>query len=56
MTTTDPGRPEAQVQPFEVTTDDDPFYSESNLAHLRRGVAALDQGRGVMHDLVEVSP
>lgn len=37
--------------PFEVSAD--PFYSESNLAHLRRGVAALDAGQGVAHDLIE---
>ena len=41
--------------PFEVTTLSDPFHSESNLAHLRRGVAALNDGQGVVHDLVEVS-
>jgi DNA-damage-inducible protein J len=41
--------------PFEVTVDADPFYSESNLAHLRRGVAALNSGAGVEHDTVEVS-
>jgi DNA-damage-inducible protein J len=41
--------------PFEVTTESDPFYSESNLAHLRRGVAALDGGKGVEHDLIEAS-
>ena len=40
--------------PFEVTTVSDPFYSESNLAHLRRGVAALNSGKGVEHDIVEV--
>lgn len=28
----------------------DPFYSESNFAHLRRGVAALNNGQGVVHD------
>ena len=39
--------------PFEVTVDTDPFYSESNLAHLRRGVAALNSGAGVEHDTVE---
>lgn len=38
--------------PFEVTAD--PFYSQSNMAHLRRGVAALDAGMGKAHDLVEV--
>jgi len=37
--------------PFEVTAD--PFYSQSNMAHLKRGVAALNAGKGVEHDLIE---
>ncbi len=37
--------------PFEVTAD--PFYSESNLAHLRRGIAALNSGKGVEHEPIE---
>lgn len=37
--------------PFAVTAD--PFYSESNMAHLRRGVAALNAGKGVEHELIE---
>ncbi len=37
--------------PFEVTAD--PFYSQSNMAHLRRGVAALDGGMGKTHELIE---
>lgn len=37
--------------PFEITAD--PFYSESNMAHLRRGIAALDAGRGVAHEPIE---
>lgn len=37
--------------PFEVSAD--PFYSESNMAHLRRGIAALNAGAGVEHDIVE---
>ena len=41
--------------PFEVTTEADPFYSESNLAHLRRGVAVLNSGKGVEHDIIEAS-
>jgi DNA-damage-inducible protein J len=41
--------------PFDVTTETDSFYSESNLAHLRRGVTALNAGRGVDHDLIEAS-
>ena len=37
--------------PFEVSLD--PFFSESNLAHLRRGVAELDRGEGTAHELAE---
>lgn len=37
--------------PFEVSLD--PFYSESNLAHLRRGVKALNAGLGTEHELIE---
>lgn len=38
--------------PFEVSVD--PFYSESNMAHLRRGIAALNEGKGVAHEPIEV--
>ena len=38
--------------PFEVSVD--PFYSESNMAHLRRGIEALNAGKGVEHDIIEV--
>ena len=38
--------------PFDVSVD--PFYSESNMAHLRRGMDALNAGRGVEHDIIEV--
>jgi DNA-damage-inducible protein J len=41
--------------PFDVTTETDAFYSESNLAHLRRGVVALNAGKGVEHDVIEAS-
>ena len=37
--------------PFEISAD--PFYSESNLAHLRRGVAALNAGEGNPHEPTE---
>ncbi|MDR2570182.1 MAG: hypothetical protein LBD23_07775 [Oscillospiraceae bacterium] len=33
--------------PFEITTEYDTIYDESNLAHLRRGIAALVIGKGV---------
>ncbi|MCM1225324.1 MAG: type II toxin-antitoxin system RelB/DinJ family antitoxin [Lachnospiraceae bacterium] len=39
--------------PFEVSAD--PFFSESNLNHLRRGITALNAGQGVEHDLIEVT-
>lgn len=29
------------------------FYGESNMAYLRRGIAALDAGEGVEHELLE---
>ena len=41
--------------PFDITTESDPFYSESNLAHLRRGIAALNSGKGIERDIIEVS-
>lgn len=37
--------------PFEVSAD--PFYSESNIAHLRRGIAALNAGEGKAHEIIE---
>lgn len=37
--------------PFELSAD--PFYSESNMAHLRRGIAALNAGQGVEHEPLE---
>lgn len=37
--------------PFVISAD--PFYSESNMEHLRRGIAALNAGRGVMHETIE---
>ena len=40
--------------PFEVTTEYDPFYSTSNMAHLRRGIAALNSGKGIERDIIEV--
>ncbi len=37
--------------PFEVSAD--PFYSEANMAHLMRGVEALNSGKGVEHEIIE---
>ena len=38
--------------PFEVSVD--PFYKESNMEHLQRGVEALNAGKGVEHNIIEV--
>lgn len=40
-----------QKLPFKVGTD--PFYSEANMERLRRGIAALNAGLGVEHELTE---
>ena len=38
--------------PFELSAD--PFYSESNMTHLREAIAQLDAGLGTEHELIEV--
>ena len=37
--------------PFEVSAD--PFYSETNQAHLRKAIADLETRKGQFHDLIE---
>ena len=39
--------------PFEVSLD--PFYSESNMAHLKKVVADIESGKAVLeeHELIE---
>jgi len=37
---------------FEVAVD--PFYSEENMERIRRGIEALNAGKGVEHELIEV--
>ena len=32
-----------------------PFYSESNMRHLRRGIEALNTGDGKEHEIIEVT-
>ena len=41
--------------PFEVSLNDDYFYSESNIARLRKSIANLNAGKGIVHDLIEVN-
>ena len=40
--------------PFEITADDDPFYSEENQRHIARAIANLEPGKGTIHELIEV--
>ena len=37
--------------PFELNAV--PFYSDSNMRHIKRGIEALDAGKGVEHELLE---
>lgn len=37
--------------PFEITRDH--FYSEANMAHLRRSIEQLNAGKGKEHELIE---
>jgi DNA-damage-inducible protein J len=39
--------------PFEIASYDDPFYSATNQARLRRSLAQLNAGKGNVHDLIE---
>ena len=43
--------------PFERTASTlaDPFYSESNIAHLHRGMEAFKSGNFKRHDLIELA-
>ena len=41
--------------PFEVTADEDPFYSEENMARLRAAIADAKAGRNLTkHELIEI--
>lgn len=33
--------------------ESDPFYSESNMEHLKQGIDALNAGKGIEHELIE---
>ena len=48
------GEKASSVTVTEEVHDSDLFFSESNMAHLRRGISALNEGRGVQHEIVDV--
>lgn len=41
--------------PFELTPSaSDPFFSDANLAYVKKSVAELRAGKGTVHELIEV--
>ena len=40
--------------PFEISQTIDPFFSEANLAYVKKSVQELKNGKGKMHELIEV--
>ncbi len=40
--------------PFEITQASDPFFSETNMAHVKKSVQELRAGHGTAHELIEV--
>lgn len=40
--------------PFEITQVIDPFYSETNMKYVRKSVRELRDGKGAVHELIEV--
>jgi len=39
--------------PFEISSISDPFYSEANMARLRKSIAQMEAGGGTIHDISE---
>lgn len=40
--------------PFEITQISDPFFSETNMAYVKKSVQELREGKGTVHQLIEV--
>jgi DNA-damage-inducible protein J len=38
--------------PFEISANDDPFYSDANKARLKKSINALNVGKGSAHELI----
>lgn len=41
--------------PFEITANNDPFYSEANQAQLKESIDQLNSGHGTIHEIIEVT-
>lgn len=40
--------------PFEITQATDPFFSETNIAYIKKSIQELKAGGGTAHELIEV--
>ncbi len=40
--------------PFEIAQTADPFYSDRNIAYVKKSVQELRDGKGTPHELIEV--
>ena len=40
--------------PFEIAQTPDPFFSEANIAYVKKSVQELRNGKGAVHELIEV--
>lgn len=40
--------------PFEIAQSPDPFFSETNIAYVKKSVQELKEGKGTVHELIEV--
>lgn len=40
--------------PFEIAQNSDPFFSETNMAYVKKSVQELREGKGSVHQLIEV--
>ena len=38
--------------PFEISVNDDPFYSDANKARLKKSIDALNASKGSAHELI----
>lgn len=39
---------------FEIISEADPFFSEGNLSYVKKSVMELKEGKGSVHELIEV--
>ena len=46
--------PSSAAYPVPPGEEDDPFYSEKNLQRLQEAAKAADEGKFVLHELIEV--